>query len=120
MKPALFAFTDSNTTQCVYVHECDEDMAHEMITRCITHEWMSPLKDFDASEVVALFVAANKRGPYDMIVVPVMGDEDDYSDLDALYQITRTKDCSAIAVVPLIDRPDFEEEIWIIKQVTVH
>lgn len=120
MKPALFAFTDSNTTQCVYVHECDESKAHDMIHRCIGHEWMTPLKDFDASEMTSLFVAANKSGPFDMIVVPAMGDEDDYSELEALYQIRITADSKAITVTPLIDRDDFEPEVWIINQVTIH
>jgi hypothetical protein len=81
---------------------------------------MTPLKDFDASEMTSLFVAANKSGPFDMIVVPAMGDEDDYSELEALYQIRITADSKAITVTPLIDSDDFEPEVWIINQVTIH
>jgi len=120
MKPALFAFTDSDTTQCVYVHESNVETAYEMISRCITHEWAPSLKDFDASEMSALFVAANKSAPFDMIVVTSMSDEDDYSDLEAVYQITRTADCSALAVTPIIDDPDFAPQVWVMQQLTVH
>ena len=119
MKPALFVFADAHTNSCVYVHECDQKKAYDMIAKTITHEWMSKASDFDACEMSTLFVAANKSGPFDMIVIGDFDDSDEYEDVEAVYEIAPSKDGKAIVVMPVTDDGE-AQQIWLLKQVQIH
>lgn len=119
MKPALFVFADAHSNSCVYVHECDHKAAYDMIAKTITHEWMCKASDFDACEMSTLFVAANKSGPFDMIVLGDFDEADDCEDVEAVYEVRPSKDGKAIVVLPVTADGE-PQQIWLMKQITIH
>jgi hypothetical protein len=119
MKPALFVFADAHSKSCVYVYQSDHKKAYSMIVRTITHEWMTKVEDFDASEMSTLFVAANKSGPFDMIAVGDFDESDEYEDVGAAYEVSPSKDGRAVVVIAAT--PDEEpQQVWLLKKVTFH
>jgi len=119
MKPALFVFADDHGSNCVYVHKCDDDLAYDMITRTVTHEWAPSLEQFDPSEYTALFVVANKKAPFDMIVTGEFDEaSDDYADVEAVYEIGKTRDGKAIRVLAVSNEQS--TAIWELRKMVLH
>jgi hypothetical protein len=120
MKPALFVFADNGGSSCVFVRNCNSEAAYDMIARTITHDLAPSLELFDATEYTALFVLANKKEPFDMIVTGEFDETSDaYEDVEGLYEITKSQDGNAIIVVPVTDE-DGISSIWEMRRRTVH
>ena len=119
MKPALFIFADDNGSSCVYVHKCDLATAYTMITNTVTHEWAPSLERFCAEEYSALFIAANKKKPFDMIVTGEFDETDKYEDVDAVYEIYKSHDGKAIHIMP-VTSDDGVTSIWELRKTLLH
>ena len=87
MTPAIFQFTDNYDTHAVYVH-CDgyPDGAAAYVLKAFYRAWTLPR--FEANELAAAFVAANKdkAGGVRLVNGPVENDEHEY-----VYNIFQAK-----------------------------
>lgn len=119
MKPALFVFADEIGSSCVYVHQCDQATAYNMITNTVTHEWAPSLERFNAEELSALFIAANKKKPFDMIVTGEFDETDSYEEVDAVYEIYKSYDGKAIHIMP-VTSDDGVTSIWEFRKTLLH
>ena len=122
MKPALFVFADDIGSSCVFVRECNHDKAYKMIARTISHKWAPKLEHvkFNADEYSALFIAANKRAPFDMYVTGELDETgDDYEDVEAVYEVAPTRDGRAVSVLPVTNGEE-TSTIWLLKQISIH
>ena len=121
MSEAIFIFQDKETEMAVAVRDCNDEQAMSMLHAALTSPMSLPLKDFDALEFATLFVAVNKRGPYDVLFC---GDFED----DDLEGISSVYDCvsngEALVVTPMeYDSQEGckePEHLWALKQITLH
>jgi len=122
MDPALFVFTDEETSSCIYVHQCDAEMAKTMITRTISSNVCTPVSSYDPLEFATVFVAANKSKPYDMLFVGELDEEElEDGDINVIYEIAPSHLFpDALDVVPIDMRDTRPSNMWVMRQRVLH
>lgn len=118
MRPALFIFADDDMTSCVYVHECDDDLAKTMIGRALTSPVSMPIRDFDPLEFTSVFVRENKSRPYDMVFTGEYDEDADDEDIELFYEVRQSPtQPDTLAVVPIdTTSKDGSIEAWLLKR----
>lgn len=119
MKPALFVFADDYGSSCVYVWRCDMATAYTMIKNTVTHEWAPSIDRFNSEEYSALFIAANKARPFDMIITGEFDEMDSYEDVDAVYEIYASQDQKSIHIMP-VTSDDGATSVWEFRKTLLH
>lgn len=121
MKPAMFIFSDDEFTSCVYVHECDDDRAKQMIGRTLASPFAWPNKQYDPLEATSVFVAANKSKPFDMLFVGEFNQDDaEIEDITQFYEVTPSEVKGALMVVPIDTTKTEPTEAWLIRAAVLH
>tara|TARA_B110000046_G_C12986245_1_gene395774 strand:+ start:1110 stop:1475 length:366 start_codon:yes stop_codon:yes gene_type:complete len=121
MNEAVFIFTDDDCEMAVAVKKCDDDRARKLLTAAITSKMALPLKDFDAIEFAAVFVAVNKKEPYDILFCGELREDENLLDIKNVYDCHSNGECLVVTPMAFDDEGEVEPmHLWALKKLTVH
>lgn len=122
MSEAIFIFQDNECEMAVAVRDCDDDKAMQMLYTALTSGMALPLSEFDALEFATLFVAVNKKSPYDILFCGEFEDDQDFEGISNVYDCACNGEALVVTPMEFDSRNGCKEpqSMWQLKQITMH